>query len=263
MSRRPSPPIRAAVPALVVLLALPIAACAQQRHEGVARTPDGTAVAYRESHWIYRDGAAPARLVLYRCPGGAAFARKTVREGADPTAPDFDFIDARTGYREGVRTRGAEREVFWQESAASRMATRRIQLGKGTVVDAGFDAWVRSRWAGLAGGAGQVAPFLVPSRLRAYDVRVAPAGEAVEAGRPVRRLRMRLAAWFGFALPDVVLTYDARDRRLLRYEGLGVVRDAKGRPMPVRIDFPSAPVPAGRGEIDAAARQALVTRCAA
>jgi hypothetical protein len=73
---------------------------------------------------------------------------------------------------------------------------------------------------------------------------------------------MTLAAWFGFAVPDLRLTYDVRERRLLRFEGIGSIRDARGGAQPVRIDFPDPPVAADRAEIDAAARQRLVARCA-
>ena len=40
-------------------------------------------------------------------------------------APDIEWLDARFGYREGVRTRGRRREVFVQES---RVGARRVAV---------------------------------------------------------------------------------------------------------------------------------------
>lgn len=256
--RRSGAGVRAA---LILLLAASAPLAAQQRYEGTAHAPGSGAVLYREAHWLYRDGGTPARLVLYRCPSGAPFARKIVRERGGAIAPGFDFEDARTGYREGVRERSGRREAYVQESAGAPLRARPLDLPADTVIDAGFDAYVRRHWDALADARGRVVPFLIPSRARAYDMRIAAAGDARDAGRQVRRLRMRLAAWFGFALPDVVLTYDVRERRLLRFEGVGSIRDGRGRNQAVRIEFPDAPAATSQSAVDAAARQPLVARC--
>ena len=69
------------------------------RQEAIAYARKGDTVLYRESHWRYRQEGVARRLVLYRCPDGRAFARKTVVERPAAQAPDFDFEDARDGYR--------------------------------------------------------------------------------------------------------------------------------------------------------------------
>lgn len=248
---------------LLVALALPTAqAAAPVRYEGQAFAARGGALLYRETHWLYRDGGVPARLVLYRCPDGRPFARKAMREVAGPLAPDFDYLDARTGHREGVRTREGRREVFHRRSAGARLETRPLQATPGLVVDAGFDAYVRSNWTRLGRG-GVAVPFLLPSRFEAVGFRLDAAGTATEGGRPVRRLRMSLDGLLGRALPAVELTYDAATRRLLRFQGLGSVRDARGRLQSVRVEFPQPPVTAGvdAGEIAAASGAALVASC--
>ncbi|MEE7548937.1 hypothetical protein HF319_19710, partial [Xanthomonas sp. Kuri4-1] len=84
---------------LLLLLGLPAVAGATTRYDGDAQAAEGGRLLYRESHWVEPDGG---RVVLYRCPGGAAFARKQVGGGSDP---EFELVDARDGYREGVRTR--------------------------------------------------------------------------------------------------------------------------------------------------------------
>lgn len=249
-----------AVPVLFALLAASNAA-AQVRYEGVAYAARGGALLHRETHWLYRDGGVPARLVLYRCPDGRPFARKAMREVAGALAPDFDYLDARTGHREGVRTREGRREVFHRANARAPLEARPLRAPPGLVVDAGFDGFVRSRWTRLDRGGAEV-PFLVPSRFEALGFRVTDAGTASEDGRLVRRLRMALSGLLGLAVPAVELTYDSSTRRLLRFRGLGSVRDAQGRPQALRVEFPEPPVAGiARAEIDAAAGAVLATRC--
>jgi hypothetical protein len=248
--------------ALPLLLAAAPAVAAQVRYEGTAYAASGTKVLYRETHWLYRDGGAGARLVLYRCPDGRAFARKTMRDVPNAVAPDFEFVDARLGYREGVRTRGGLREVFHRESRSAPLVTRPLPPVRGLVIDAGFDRYVVDHWARLETGR-VTAPFLVPSRFRALDFRIGDAVDARESGRAVRRFRMTLAGLLGVALPPIELTYDVAGRRLLRFRGPGTVRDARGRLQALRVEFPDAPTATGvtTAEIQSAGRTPLATSC--
>ena len=151
-----------AVPLLVALAP----AAAQDRHyTGVAYAEDGSTVRYREEHWLYREGDVPTRLVLYRCPSGEPFARKLVHERGDAAAPDFDFVDARDGYREGARREGARWLIYVRKRTGAPMDTGLLAARQDMVIDAGFDAYVREHWAQLAGAARLGIAFVVPSRL--------------------------------------------------------------------------------------------------
>lgn len=239
----------------------PIAAGAQ-RAEGLAYPAAGGPLVYREVHWLYRDAGVPARVVLYRCPDGRPFARKTMRASPSAIAPVFDFIDARTGYREGLRVRGGVTEVYWQPDARTPLRTRTIAATGEFVADAGFDAFVRTRWDAIAQRA-QVVPFLIPSHFGTLDFRVRDAGATAVQGRPARRLRMGLAGLLGLALPDVELVYDAVDRRLVRFIGPGTVRDPRGRLQTLRVEFPAPPVDdVPMREVDDARAATLVASCA-
>jgi hypothetical protein len=200
--------------------------------------------------------------VLYRCPDGRPFARKTMRESSDPIAPDFDFVDARLGYREGVRSRGGAREVYHRAGPRAAWTVRPLPAARGLVIDAGFDRYVRADWSVLERGR-VTAPFLVPSRFRSLDFRIGDAVDGRERGRAVRRFRMALAGLVGMALPSIELTYDIADRRLLRFRGPGTVRDERGRLQTLRVEFPEPPMETGvtTAEIQAALRAPLVASC--
>ena len=201
------------------------------RYVGEARDPGGRLL-YRETHYVDSRGSAPKRVVLYQCADGRAFARKTV-DGAGP-APAFAFHDARDGYQEGVRTQAGKREVFWQEGKAAPVKRSPVDKTGASVFDAGFDAYVREHFATLQQGKSVQARFLIPSRQSAIAVSVKPV-----TGAPAGHLdlKTRLDAWYGFALPELKLRYRIADRRLMRFEGIGTIRDAKGGHGKLRIDF--------------------------
>ncbi len=236
------------------------------RYEGDAYARGSERLVYRETHWRrHLPGAGVERLVLYRCPDGAAFARKRVAAGPRPEAPDFEFFDARDGYREGVRSVDGGREVFVQPAHDASERREPLQTPPSAVIDAGFDAFVRSRWDALAAGDAQPVPFLLPSRAGFIDVRVVaatPSAGAAEAS--LRRIRLQLDHWLGFALPSIDLVYRDADRWLLEFAGTASIRDARGRHQSVRIVFP----PERRATLDdpaafdQAARQPLVATCA-
>lgn len=224
--------------AVVVGTALAPAASAVERYEGRAHARGGGPLLYSETHWLYPHDGRTARLVLYRCADGTPFARKRVSDAAS-VAPDFEFVDGRDGYREGVRSAGGKRSVFWQPRASAAVKEKPLPPRAQAVIDAGFDAFVRKQWDALAAGTAS-AGFLIPSRFDYLGVKVRDAGESRLQGQAVRMLTMQLDAWFGFALPEIKLVYSEAGRRLLRFEGVGTVRDAKGRNQNVAIEFPAA-----------------------
>lgn len=233
-----------------------------EHHEGLAYPLEGGDLLYREQHWrVLIDGIA-TRIVLYRCPDGLPFARKQVRESTSAMAPDFELLDGRDGYREGVRSVSGRREAFWQVDATAQPQTRAFDPDADTVIDAGFDAYVRTHWNGLLAGERHQARFLLPSALRQFPVRLQRQDDG--AGKGEVGFQMRLDAWYGFAAPRTRVFYGESDARLLRFEGVGSIRDVRGRHRPVRIVFPPdhAPAaPASRQQAQAALQMPLDGQC--
>lgn len=222
-------PARAAMIVLPLALAMAGEAMALERYEGLAYEKKSGKLLYRESHWVQQG----RRLVLYRCPGGEPFARKQV-SGAS-AAPDFDLVDGRDGYREGVRTRGGMREVYSQASANASETSKGLPDRDNQVIDAGFDVYVRQQWDALARPDRQRIAFLIPSRLQDVQFKLSPL--ATSAGS--RRYALALDAWYGGVLPSMTVTYSSADRRLLRFEGIGNIRTPAGKYPIVRIEFPA------------------------
>jgi hypothetical protein len=206
-------------------------------YEGFAYAAGSGRLLYRESHWV--EGSAPAarRLVLYQCPDGAPFARKHIDATHGVIDPDFDFEDARTGYREGVRTRRNAREVYFRLDADHAEKSAPLRPIDGIVIDAGFDAFIDDKWDALVRGATVPLHFLVPSRLGSIEFH-AGARPPPRSSGDVRRFRLTIGSWYGFALPHIDVAYDATSHTLLEYSGLSNVRNLDGRNLDVRIEFP-------------------------
>ncbi len=249
------PARRRAAAAMICLWLMACAwpALALDYYEGLAYAKGSQTLLYREAHWLQDDGS---RLVLYLCPLGEPFARKQVHGGG--TAPDFDLVDARSGYREGVRTREGWREVYSRESANVTERRKRIAPDSVQVIDAGFDAYIRQQWGSMAPPAQRSVSFLVPSRLQVMDFRLSPSAGAAGA----RSYRLGLDAWYGRALPSIAVTYSAGGEHLVRFEGIGNIRDGAGRYEPVRIEFlAERRRSASAAERERAAGATLASRC--
>jgi hypothetical protein len=247
---------------LLALAAIsPALAAAPVEHVlGKAYASDGRLL-YSESHWLFDDPAGPSRVVLYRCPDGQPFARKVVSRQGPAQAPDFELVEQPLGYREGVRSGADGRQVFVQRGAQAEELSAPLATTPPLVVDAGFDAYIQTHWNVLSENATSV-PFLLPSRLRTYDVRIKRIADLSIDGRAAREYRISLASWLGFVLPHVDASYDNTSRQLLRLSGLGNIRGANGHNLDVRVDFaPADRDPAQLAEGRAALTETLDGRC--
>lgn len=255
---------RPLLPSLLLLLlcpVLPAAAQQVQRQEGRAYALADGRLLYRETHWLQGPPSARARLVLYRCADGRAFARKWMTPQGNAQTPDFAFEDARNGYQEGLQGSAAGRTVYVREGARAEWVSRAIAIPSDAVVDAGFDAAVLGHWEALQAGRPVAFQFLLPSRQRLVPLKLQRSAAVSWQGQPAEQLQMRLDAWFGFAVPAVNLVYARNSPRLLQFSGTGNVRDERGRYPQVRVEFPEAPVAATAAELGAARQQPLVRTC--
>ncbi len=242
--------------------AAPTATAGIRQLQGKAYATGDGHLMYTETHWLYADHGVPVRLVLYRCPGGRPFARKWLREDGPPQAPDFELIDGRSGYREGVRRTSVGRIVFMQPGGGSAERTAKLPDSPDLVIDAGFDAYIRQHWDRLGRGDAETVPFLIPSRLGALEFKVRRLDDAVVEGRPARRYRLGLASWIGFALPHIDVAYDAVSRGLLQFVGLANIRGSNGDNVRARIVFNPADAHAATpANLDAARTTPLDGRC--
>jgi hypothetical protein len=225
----------------ICLLATVLPASAEDyAFTGYARDLDTDALLYVETHAIQAAGTTDERrTVLYRRnETDEPFARKTLSYGADRARPSFRFADERSGFVESVASVAGGFEVRSRAGAAATARTAVIPSTAVTVIDAGFDEFVRANWDELKRGDGLTAPFLVPSRLDAVRFRIRKVRDTRIDGAASTVIRLSLAGPLGWVLPDIDVTYRDEDRRLMRYHGLTNIRDEAGQLISARIDFP-------------------------
>ena len=246
--------------AAAMMLAVGIAGAAE-RFSGDAYSAAGSALLYHETQYLYAGGAE--RVVLYRCPDGRAFARKHVHESGNSQAPDFDLVDARLGYREGVRDRGVQREVYVQRRAGLAEQSDLLNVPNDGVIDSGFDAFAQRHWDALLRGDTLRFPYLVPSRRTFYQFKV----NRTDSGAAKRTMTIRLSAsnWFAFLLPHIDVVYDIAARRVVHYEGLSNIRGDDGKNYQVRSEFPviANGQEVAQSEVDTALSTPLASSCTA
>jgi hypothetical protein len=249
--------------AFLLIMAGGPAHAADQSFTGYARSLDGAALLYVESHAISADGAADeTRVVLYRCAAGAApFARKQLDYAADRIAPAFAFEDARSGFAEGLRRDDGGMKVFARAGSTAKMRSEVLPRVASMVADAGFDEFVRTRWDSLEKGRSIEVPFLVPSRLVSVTFKVRKVADATIAGDLASVFRLSVAGPLGWFLSDIDVSYRQRDRRLVRYRGITNVRDAAGSMLEAQIDFPDADRSETAVDLPALRALPLVSRC--
>jgi hypothetical protein len=230
-------------------------------YSGTATARHSAKFLYAEHHVLrYSEGRLAERVVLYTCRDGSPFARKTVSY-VDPFAPDFLLEIASTGMREGVRSVGTERSVFFRDDRIDPEKTSPLPPIRGLVADAGFDEFVRAHWQALMSGKSQELHFLVPSRLEEIGFQAQHLRSETLEGISAEVFRLKLTGFWGWVLPGIDVAYGADDHTLMRYDGLSDLRDASGDNFQTQITFPSNGRAPSSAALMAEARQAQIAPC--
>lgn len=222
--------IRCSILLLASLLAVSAAASTGPAVIGVAADADTGALVYREFHYFSDDGRR--HRVEYRLPDGALLAVKRLDYDSGWSTPSFIQENQRYGTRISVTARDRELAVSYRPDAATDTSSKVLTAPGITVVDAGFDHFIRDHWGVLTGGERVDFDYLAPSRqsmvqlvvtqqscdkLRGSDAPIVPNDSAVcFAIDPANWLLRLLVA-------RIDLVYDRESRRLAQYRGLSNV----------------------------------------
>ncbi len=234
-----------------------------ERRVGEARDLKDGSVRYREEHLLRRgpDGEPQQRIVLYRCPDGSAFGRKTLDYGNDPLVPSFRMEDARWGYVEQLQpTPEGLKLTVLQPGAEERSGIIAVE-DSALVADAGYDEFVRRRWDQLITGEKVRLDFIVPSRLTYYGFAVQLKREEQVEDGALKVFSLGLAGFFRIFLPDIEVAYDAETRELRRFVGLTNIRNVEDKNVEARINFPRGSEAIDAAQAAAAAAESLSGRC--
>jgi hypothetical protein len=220
------------VAAAASLLLLSLLGEPGERFRGVARLADGR-VAYVEEHEVRWEGGRPVEAATrYLDAEGHPIARLDSDYRPAPFAPDYEFVDLRSGARESVRRSDGQLWLFDGEARHLLPPSP----GHPLVAGQGLDRFIRAHRAELERGQRLAVRLALPGRLAAYDFRIrARSGEGglLRVQVEPSSLLLRLLS------PAILAEYDAAGR-LLRYRGVSNLAGADGSVQQVEIAYAHA-----------------------
>jgi hypothetical protein len=228
-------PVLAAVAALAT--AVPIvgtsgdgAGTVVERFQGIARSRDG-AVAYVETHEVHVSGGrVTSAETRYAQPDGRAIARLVSAYAPGSFAPDYEFLDLRTGARETVRKDGNGIRLQDGDKAKVLPVPDDVPL----VAGQGLDRYARAHLEELARGDELRVSLALPGRLDAFGFRIR--GERIGGDRV--RVRFEPSSFILRVLaPSIEGEYELSTGRLVRYVGVSNVAAEDGSPQQVEIAY--------------------------
>ena len=177
---------------------------------GEARDLDTGETVYLEYYYCTDDALKCS--VFYLRPDEKVIARKELDYQPSAKAPKLTFQDFRI-----------DREVKIERADPE------------TVVDAGFDNFVRLQWNDLEEGEAVKFPFRMVGRDELIKMR---ASRQQQCEQDNLCLQIRLDSWLlGNLIDPIQLTYDKNSQRLLRFKGISNLRNDEGRTQKVDIIY--------------------------
>ena len=218
-------------------------------YRGSAYDTERQVAGYQEEHV---EGFVQGKHVFTRTaflgPDGKRIGERNLDFARFDFKPDYLYRDLRNGYEEGAQvdpSRGAAQiRVHFRDSARAPLKEKFIDVPEPCVINGGVGEFVKQRWADLS--AGKKVPFnmVIPARLDylkfvAYvDRKFAMTADETK-GRPYLPVVIEpKSTVLSMLLPTIVMYEDVKTQRLIRYQGIVNVADAKGRSLRVRTDYP-------------------------
>lgn len=182
---------------------------------------------YRKGRHLYSD-------IYYRHTTGEAFAYKRITFARSKTAPNFKLTDYRSGYVEGATYEKGKAKLFVRRYKNKEYKIDQIAVKRNTVIDGGFDYYVRKNWNKLLTGKKYIIRFAVAAQTNDFKFQIFKLRQDAET--VTFRLRIHSIFLRLFA-ENVDITYAKKERVLKIYRGISNINNNKGKSWRVQIVF--------------------------
>jgi hypothetical protein len=203
-----------------------------EKFKGTAYDKKSGKFIYVESHRrVIKNGNLIEGSVEYLNKSGKSFVSKKIEYEFSSIAPNYRLEDKRTGYIEGVKILPGNRVSLYNQSSSGKKMQKAIKAfnPKMLVVDAGFDEFIRKNWNRLQNNERILIQFAVPSMLRVVEFRVYKVSSSKIKGKAASVFSMDLGNFFLRLFMDpIIVSYDNKEKKLLRYEGVSNIVDSEG-----------------------------------
>ncbi len=195
---------------------------------GIARDTENQALRYVEHHQYLPSGD---HLIKYFDHAGAVIATKTLTYPGLPQHPEIIQTDHTRDIE--VATNNTGQTVEMTRKVAGKVETFAVPLDESTIVDAGFDNFLRNNWQRFDDDVPQVYKLAVAGQDSLLKVQITKQpGSSTNTAYTIepRNFFIRLL------VPEMRLLYDP-EHRLLAYEGPTNLNLAAGQDRKVSIEF--------------------------
>ncbi len=237
--------------ALVGVLAMAAAAdtTTTAAYRGSAYDTERQIPAYVEEH---REGFVAGKHVYTRTAflgaDGKRIAERELDFASHDFMPDYIYRDLRNGYEEGAKVSpekgAAQIHVHFRDSGKSPLKEKDIDVPEPCIINGGVGEFVKQRWSEISAGKQVAFNMVIPARLDyfrfvAYVDHKYTLTSAEAKGRKFLPVVVEpKSTMLAMLLPTIVMYEDVKTQRLICYQGIVNVADAKGRSLRVKTDYP-------------------------
>jgi hypothetical protein len=195
---------------------------------------------YTEEHQeIWEGQTHTSTLISYKNPEGKTIVKKELDFKTGHLTPSFLQTDFRDGYMEGAEVSEHSVKVLYRKSSRHDLETAVLEVPPPVVVDGGFNYFVKQNWPTLLEGRTLAFNFVVPAEQDYYSFQLSKVEEGTLEGKEAVIYKMELKNFILRQLvPPIMLTYNVETKRLLKYEGISNINNAKGKSYFVKIIYP-------------------------
>ena len=217
---------------VIAMLSMPVSASVYHS-VGIARSEANNQIRYIEHHQYFEDGRHHIR---YFDPSLNLIAYKKLSYTDSPQQPTIEQRDLTTNVTVQIKpTAKSVQQVITKDGEIKSFS---LPLSASTVIDAGFDAFIRSEWDELIRSSKPTLfDFAIAGREMTIVMRVKPLLNGSRETSSETGFIVEPKNWLIRQLvPEIRLHYNGQ-KRLSRYEGFSNIAPAKGEKRGVSITF--------------------------
>ncbi|HNO26781.1 MAG TPA: hypothetical protein PKK94_27620, partial [Leptospiraceae bacterium] len=176
---------------LIMLMNLSLGADGSFQYFGTASDLNKGSKLYTDHHTeTVQSGKHISSYIEYRDGAGKTFASKKISFSKSPQLPDFTLEDKRDGYMEGAELKGDQIRIFTRKNLNSPMQEKTVMLPGDSVVDGGFDHYIRKHWDSFLEGKSRSFYMFAPAKQDFYKFKAFKLNDKAYKGKDAFLVRV-------------------------------------------------------------------------
>lgn len=178
--------------------------------------------------------------IRYYAPDGKLLGEKKMDFSADKFIPIYDYALPALGYREGITQIG--KDVTLSKTVKGSTKTATVPKKDPITADSGFHNFLRANFKDLLDRKTVAFTFIAAGNLDSYKFRAKRIADTTFEGKTAVRFLVEANSLLRIVAPNLELTYDPDQQRLLEYRGpSNVIDPATDKVYEARIAYYAQP----------------------